>query len=103
MGLLAAGTKEFKRPPETSAGTARDYSTTFGAVCKDCGQQGSSELESENHQPRRARRITKDFALDGFPSCNFVSFVVRDPPNAPLTDTDSSLSCYHSGPGKGKR
>jgi hypothetical protein len=33
-GLLAAGTKKFKRPPETSAGTARDYSTTFGAACK---------------------------------------------------------------------
>lgn len=32
----AAGTKEFKRPPETSAGTARDYSTTFRVACKDC-------------------------------------------------------------------
>jgi hypothetical protein len=36
MGRLAAGTKEFKIPPETSAGTARDYSTAFGAACKDC-------------------------------------------------------------------
>jgi hypothetical protein len=31
------GHEEFKRPPETSAGTARDYSTTFGADCKDSG------------------------------------------------------------------
>jgi len=48
LGALAAGTREFKRPPRLLAfpgqgvpglsllcGTAPDYSTTFGAACKD--------------------------------------------------------------------
>src|SRR5579864_9112634 len=35
-GNPGCGHKKFKRPPETSAGTAGDYSTTFGAGCKDC-------------------------------------------------------------------
>jgi hypothetical protein len=36
IGLPGCGHEEFKRPPETSAGTARDYSTTFRVGCKDC-------------------------------------------------------------------
>src|SRR5580704_4975392 len=35
MGALAAGTKEFKRPPEHLARTARDYSTAIHAGRKD--------------------------------------------------------------------
>src|ERR1700687_65710 len=59
----AAGTKEFKRPPETSAGTARDYSTTFRVACKDCRHvkfvlsvitqraQNKEEFESSSRRP----------------------------------------------------
>jgi hypothetical protein len=34
IGRPGCGHKEFKRPPETSAATARDYSTTFPVACK---------------------------------------------------------------------
>ena len=36
MGFPAAGTKNLKDHRKPSAGTARDYSTTFGVTCKDC-------------------------------------------------------------------
>src|SRR5579864_2419275 len=47
MGLPGSGHKEFKRPPETSAGTARDYSTTFGLTCKDCRHRPLAILLSQ--------------------------------------------------------
>jgi len=55
IGLPGCGHEEFKRPPETSAGTARDYSTTFRLAGKDCRHrllaillsQGSGKREEE--------------------------------------------------------
>ena len=43
----ARGHEEFKRPPETSAGTAGDYSTTFGAACKRCNHVTFAYLLSQ--------------------------------------------------------
>src|SRR5579862_1506521 len=46
------GHKEFKRPPGPAAGTARDYSTTFAAACKDCKTANASLTCYHSGQPK---------------------------------------------------
>jgi hypothetical protein len=53
MGLPGCGHKEFKRPPEPSAGTARDYSTTFAAACKDCKHILLSQPKGRREEEKR--------------------------------------------------
>jgi hypothetical protein len=73
MGHPSCGHKELKRPPETSAGTARDYSTTFGGACKDCGHKplaillsqraGKREEEKPGAKKKVARKMEEDRPL----------------------------------------
>jgi hypothetical protein len=52
IGLPGCGHKEFKRPPDTSAGTARDYSTTFPVACKPPSPQVRLSVITERKQKK---------------------------------------------------
>jgi hypothetical protein len=61
-GAPGCGHKEFKRPPETSAGTARDYSTTFGAACKRPNHSRSFVYLSQR-AGKRKKNSNKNFEM----------------------------------------